>query len=144
MKKYKQTIIPETSTKDWTQLSVPEVRRKLFDEYRRRYYGKKVINQCLGITIEFEREGARKTGYSNPTYSKKACLITILDQLIHYAEYNNWGDCKPTDPDHVIGFLNFKVKVRIDGVLEYVHLVIRVRNNGKFHYSMEVNKMKNR
>jgi hypothetical protein len=42
MKKYKQTVIPEVSTKEWVQLSVPEVRRKLFDEYRRRYYGKKL------------------------------------------------------------------------------------------------------
>jgi hypothetical protein len=50
------------------------------------------------------------------------------------------GGRKPTDGNFVIGYLNFKAKVRIDGKLEHVHLIIRVRNTGKFHYSMEVNK----
>jgi hypothetical protein len=144
MKKYKQTVIPETSTKEWLPLTRMELRAKLFNEYRTRYYGKKVINQSLGITVGFELEGARKTSHGSAAYSKKACLITVLDKLIRYAEFTNWGEPKATDPSYVIGFLNFKAKVKIDGKLELVHLVIRVRNTGKFHYVMEVNQIKNR
>ena len=144
MAKYKQTVIPETSTKGWEKLTTQEVREKLYDEYRAHCYGKKVINQSLGITIEFEHGGARKTSYGGAVYSKKACIVNVLDKLARYAEYSNWGDRKATDAPHVIGYLNFKAKVKIDEKLEYVHLVIRVRNTGKFHYSMEINKMKNR
>jgi hypothetical protein len=144
LKKYKQTIIPETFTKEWTKLTRPELREKLLNEYRNQYYGKKIVNQDLGITVEFEMEGARKTSYGSAAYSKKACLITVLGKLIRYAEFTNWGNPKTTDPSYVIGFLNFKAKVKIDGKLEHVHLVIRARNTGKFHYVMEVNIIKNR
>jgi hypothetical protein len=144
MKKYKQTIIPEVTTKEWVTLTRPELRERLLKECRDRYYGKKIINQDLGITVEFEMEGARKTSYGSAAYSKKACLIMVLDKLIRYAEFTNWGSPKTTDPSYVIGFLNFKAKVKIDDKLEHVHLVVRVRNTGKFHYVMEVNKIKNR
>ena len=147
MKKYKQTIIPEASTEAWVKLKRNEVSVKAYEEYRTRYLSKKVVNQHLGITIGFEHEGARKMSHGGTVYSKKACLIMVLDQLVRYAEYSNWGNPKPTDPYYVIGFLNFKAKVRIDGKIEHVHLVVRVRKDGKFrcsfHYSLEVNK-KNR
>ena len=113
-------------------------RKKMFDYYKGHYTGKKVVNKDIGIAVEFERAGSKKTSYGGSLYPKKACLVEVLDQLIRYAKYSKWGERKATDPDYVIGFLNFKVKVRINGVLEYVHLVIRVRNTGKFHYSLEV------
>jgi hypothetical protein len=134
MTKYKQTIIPEIFTAEWLKLTAPELRNNVYNEYRTRYYGKKVVNQSLGISVEFEAEGARKTSHGSGIYSKKACLITVLDQLIRYAEYSNWGDRKTTDANYVIGYLNFNAKVRIDGKLEHVHLVVRVRNTGKCHY----------
>ena len=144
MTKYIQKVIPETFTTDYVKLSPEELRKKAFEEYRTLHFGKEVINEDLKIMVKFEREGARKTTYSPPTYSKKMCLIPILDQLVKYAKYNNWGDRKNNDADFVIGYLNFKVKCRIDGKLEHIHLVIRVRNTGEFHYVMEVNKIKNR
>ena len=144
MTKYKQTVVPEASTKKWVALTKNELRERLYNEYRSRYYGKRVVNQSLGIVVEFEGVGARKTSHGGAVYSKKACLIMILDKLIRYAEYSNWGDRKEKDDPHVIGYLNFKVKVKIDDKVEHIHLVIRVRNTGRFHYSMEVNKMKNR
>ena len=144
MAKYKQTVIPEASTKEWATLTAKDVREKLYDEYRSRYYGKKVVNLSLGITVEFEHDGANKVSRGAAIYSKKACLISILGKLIKYAEYSNWGDRKAKDTPRVIGYMNFKAKVRIDGKMEYVHLVIRVSNRGKFHYDLEVNKVVSR
>lgn len=141
MAKYKQTVIPEASTKEWITLTASEIRAKLNNEYRTRYIGKKVVNQSLGITVEFESTGARKTAHGSAVYSKKACLISVLDQLIRYAEYSNWGDRKPNDITRVIGYLNFKAKVKIDGKMKHVHLVVRVCNDGRFHYAIEVNKI---
>ena len=93
----------------------------------------------MNIPVSFDRIGAKKTGFGGSIYPKKACLVEILDKLIRYAEYNNWGDRKDKDDIRVIGYMNFKVKAFIDGKMEYVHLYITVRNNGSFHYSLEVN-----
>ena len=140
MAEYKQTVIPEASTEGWATLAANEVRKKVFSEYSTRYFGKKITNLSLGISVEFEYDGARKTSNGGALYSKKACLIGVLDKLIKYAEYTHWGDRKEKDPKWVVGFLNFKVKVKIDGKLEQVSLFIRVSNKGKFHYSIEVDK----
>jgi len=138
--KYKQTIIPEVSTKNWTGFSAKETRAKMFDYYQTHYTGKRrVINQDLGITVEFERAGSKKTAYGGSIYPQKACLVEVLDKLIRYAEYNNFGCRKEKDERWVVGYLNFKVKVYIDEQLVHLHLVIRLRNTGKFHYSLEVN-----
>ncbi|MDR1406334.1 MAG: hypothetical protein LBI89_03935 [Prevotellaceae bacterium] len=139
MKKYRQTVIPEASTKEWSGLTLFSARKKMFDYYKNYYTGVKVINKDIGITVEFERAGNKKTSYGGYLYPKKACLVAILDKLIRYAEYSNWGERKEKDESFVIGYLNFKVKVRIDGIVEYVHLVIRVRNTGKFQYSIDLN-----
>jgi hypothetical protein len=82
MTKYQQTIIPEVSTAEWITLPAPQLRNKLLEEYRTRYSGQKIINQALGITVEFESGGARKTSFGSAPYSKRACLVTVLDKLM--------------------------------------------------------------
>jgi len=139
MKKYKQIIIPEASMGEWEKLHKGEASRKMFEYYRTQYVGKRIINQHLGIVVEFNMKGAGKTAKGGPIYHEKKCLIEILDKMVEHAEYNNWGDRKITDPPHVIGYFNFKVKVKIDGKQEHVHLVVRLTNDGKFHYAYEVN-----
>jgi hypothetical protein len=140
MKKYKQTVIPEASTKEWSGLKPLATRKKVLEYYRIHYLtGHKVINKDLGIAVQFEAAGAKKTSFGGNIYPEKACLVEVLDKLIRYAEYSNWGDKKVTDALHVIGYMNFKVKVRIDGRIEHIHLVIRVTNDGKFHYTLEIN-----
>ncbi|MDR3132698.1 MAG: hypothetical protein LBU42_01575 [Prevotellaceae bacterium] len=140
MKKYKQTIIPETSTKEWRGMSAFATRKKMFDYYSTHYSGtKKVRNQSLNILIAFDRIGAKKTSFGGHIYPKKACLVEVLDDLLRYAEYNNWGERKASDTSNVVGFFNFKAKVYIDGKMEYVHLVVILRNDASFHYSLEIN-----
>ncbi|MCL2682624.1 MAG: hypothetical protein FWE63_03935 [Bacteroidales bacterium] len=140
-KKYKQTIIPEVHTDEWETLSVYESRQKIFDYYCKHYKGKKnVINQHLGICVKFNQRGARKSSFGTGIYPKKKCLVEILDKMIEYAKYSNWGERKTTDPIDVIGYLNFKVKVKIDKKTEFIHLVIQVTNGGKFHYVQEINR----
>jgi len=141
MKKYKQTVVPEVSMGEWEKLSVYESRQKIFDYYSTHYKGvRSVINLHLGICVEFNQRGARKSSFGTAIYPKKKCLVEILDKMIENAEYTNWGERKPTDPTDVIGYLNFKVKVLIDKKVEFVHLVIQVTNGGKFHYVQEINR----
>lgn len=99
-------------------------------------------NLSLGIDVEFERIGSDKTAYGGKIYPAKACLIDILPQLIEVAEYANWGNRKEKDPDNVVGYLNFKCQVLIDGETRHTRIAVRLKNTGKFHYSIEVNLVK--
>jgi hypothetical protein len=140
MLKYEQTTIPEASTEGWTGLKPLATRKKVFEYYKAHYLnGSRIINQHLNIAVDFERSGADKTSFGGHIYPKKACLVEILDKLIRYAAFSNWGNPKENDLPSVVGYLNFKVKAKIDGALEHIHLVVRLTNNGRFHYSMEVN-----
>lgn len=139
MSKYKQIIIPETSTEGFIGTNVKELRRKVFDYYREKLQGKSVKNNDLGIEIQFVRDGARKLAYGGHIYIKKAGVIKILQKIIMYAKYNNWGDRKENDKPCVVGYLNFKVKAKVDGRMEYFHLVIQLRKNGKVYYTHEAN-----
>ena len=144
MKKYKQTIIPEISTEKWESLPLREVQKKMTEYYRAKYPNTRTVtNQHLGIKIGFESDGLAKTCKGGSCYPAKNCLVEILDKLIRYAKFNNFGDRKPKDKPNVLGYLNFKVKARINGKVEYIHLTVRItnRNEGRFtfHYSMSVN-----
>jgi hypothetical protein len=144
IKTYKQVIIPEVSTENWENLTLKESRNKIFEYYRTHYpFDRTIVNQHLGITVRFESESYRKTSKGGKIYSEKSCLIEILDELILYAIFTNFGDRKRTDEPNVLGYLNFKVKVKINGKIEHIHLTIRItnRNEGRFtfHYSMSIN-----
>ena len=140
MKKYKQTVIPEVEIpKEWKTKTSAELREIAFNELIK-LKGKIVQNKHLKINIEISVSGMKKTTHGSAMYSKKAVLAFCLADLLRYAEYNNWGDRKATDSIAVVGYLNFKAKCVIDKKPETVHLVVQFQRNGKFHYSVEVNK----
>jgi hypothetical protein len=143
MKKNVQKTIPVVSTEKWKHLPKNELVKNAYDLYVSKLSGKEVINADLGIAVKFTKWTAKKTTKGSALYYKKAAVIEVLGDLVQYAEFSNWGNRKNSDKDSVIGYLNMKVKVEIDGILEHIHLVIQVKNNGKFQYTMEVNK-KNR
>ena len=138
--KYKQKITPSTTTENWTDLSAKETRKKVFRYYKTNYQNKlSVYNEALGIEIKFDRTGSNKMSFGGKIYPAKACSVEILDQLLQYAEYSNWGERKSNDAADVKGYLNFKAKAFIDNKIEYLHLVLRVKNDGSYHYSLEIN-----
>ena len=142
--KYKQIIIPEVSTEKWENLSLRDVQKKMAEHYRAKYPNTRTVkNQHLGIKIGFESDGLGKTCRGGSNYPTKNCLVEILDKLIRYAEFNNFGNRKPKDKPNVLGYLNFKAKAKINGKIEHIRLTIRItkRNEGRFtfHYSMSVN-----
>jgi hypothetical protein len=141
MKKYIQKVIPEVSTKD-----IPAdkfLQRKFAKEYYHDNFQGKivVINQDKGISIQFIGEGKKKSSYGAAMYTKKAAVIKILDQLLTFAQYSNWGERKESDNDYVIGYLNFKAKVKIDKEICHFTLNVQVRKDGKFQYSLDENRL---
>jgi len=136
-KKYKQTEIPCVSI----------VRKGDLAQYVKQYYkknlqGKTVINKHLNVRILFTSLGQGKVAYGGRKTMKKAAIIQCLDKLMEIAEYNNFGVRKPTDPQSVLGYLNFKAKIKINGIVEYVRITVLIKKNGKMYYNHEINLVK--
>ena len=141
MSNYRQTTIPETNTENLIDKSRDELRKFIRSYYHVTFQNKVTVkNLDLGITIGFIGEGKKKTAYGAAMYQKKAAAIMILDQLLIHAKFTNWGNRKETDKPEVLGYLNFKVKLKIDGKLIHFAINVEVRNNGKFHYSLDENR----
>jgi hypothetical protein len=112
-----------------------EVMRKMYLE---KYCGKRIVNQNTGITILFDREGAKKTTKGGSMYAEKAALITILDKICKYGILLSIGNRKPTDKPKVLGYLNFKAEVWVDDKLEPVNFSVRIMKDGSFHYHIDI------
>jgi len=132
--------IPETYTESFNNLSAKDLRKKVFEIYKRHYVDehKEIINKDKKILIKFDRTGANKTAFGGVIYPRKACLIQILDVILQNAKFIKSGDRKKTDPEDVLCYLNFESDVYIDNVLERIELAVRVKNIGEFHYSIDI------
>jgi len=142
--KYKQTIIPKVSTKRFESMTLTNLRRFINDYYKDNYLGRTVQNEHKGITVHFTSKGRKKTAFGEAMYSNKAVAILILDKLVKYGKFNNWGNPKESDPKELLGYYNFKSFVIIDGKKKSVRLAVQVFRNGNIclnpYYNLEVNK----
>ena len=142
MTKYKQPVIPETAEM-WKDKSKGELRRLVLEYVKGYFKGLVVTNLHLNIPITISMTSGRKTALGGAMYGKKAEFIRLLPEIIRVAQYNNFGARKNTDNPAVIGYLNFKVKCKLDGKTEHIRLAVQLQRGGNFYYNIEVNK-KNR
>lgn len=136
----KQKVIPETSTSEFDGMSFEQI-RYWCKEYYGKFIGTTVRNDNTGITIRFKRRGRKKTAFGSGISKRKAAVVKILDEVLRCAVSTNWGDRKTTDPEDVIGYLNFKCKILIDGKISYFLLNVQLcsvdKNRYCFHYSLD-------
>ena len=113
----------------------------MFEEFRK--ISKRntiIINESLKIPIILSNStGGRKVSFGGSVYNKKAETVRIINKLLKYAEYNNFGEAKLTDKKYVIGYLNFKAKFKLDNKTENVRIAVQMRKDGKFYYNHEIN-----
>jgi hypothetical protein len=144
MKKYKQTIIPEVSTDRFAKMTKREMTTFVRDYYAYNYSGIIALNLHKNIIISFTNKGKRKTAFGEAMYPKKVAVMLVLDKLIQYGKFNNWGNRKPSDSKDLLGYYNFKSYVFIDGEKECVRLAAQVYKTGDIcfnpYYNLEVNK----
>ncbi len=136
----KQNVIPETNTSIFDNMTNEQI-RYWCKEYYEKFIGTTVKNDCTGITIGFKRRGRKKTAFGSSISKRKAAVVKILDQVLKCAVSTNWGDRKNDDPEDVIGYLNFKCKILIDGKIFHFLLNVQLCNVDKnrycFHYSLD-------
>jgi len=136
-KKYKQIEIPSVN------IIEPENRVKFIKEfYEKNLQGKVVLNKDILLTIHFTSIGKYELAYAKAPYIKKIAVLQCLDKLLEVAEYNNFGQRKETDKQNVLGYFNFKAKVKIDRKLEHVRICVVLKKDGKAYYNHEVNVIK--
>ena len=127
--------VPEVSTERFKQMSVPELREYTLEYYLENYGGKSISKNLFkedNIQIEFFNTAGKKL--QKPIYKEKVAVLEHLESLIKNSTYNNWGNRKESSPPNIIGYLNFKAKVTIDGEKRHVRISIAVDRDRKFRF----------
>ena len=136
MKKYKQTFIPSVKT-GIIKLNPKSVR----EYYAIHLQGKSVVNLATNITINFTSDGKGKIGSNKVMHPPKIAVVQKLQQILEVAEFNNFGQRKENDKQSILGYLNFKAKVKIDGKIENLRIAVVMKTDGKVYYNHEINKI---
>lgn len=134
---------PEINTLAFKKMKVTELREFTLEFYRLFLKGKKKEIEKHLKEVVFTSEGGRKIAYGEAMYSAKAAVIEHLDTLIKNSTYNNWGDRKTSDNEEILGYLNFKSKITIDGKKRHVRIAISVDKDRNLKFkSYDVGKKK--
>jgi hypothetical protein len=133
----------EINTLAFKMMKVTELRAFTLEFYRLFLKGKKKEIEKHLKEVVFTSEGGRKIAYGEAMYSAKAAVIEHLGSLIKNSTYNNWGDRKPSDSEEILGYLNFKSKITIDGKKRHVRIAISVDKDRNLKFkSYDVGKKK--
>jgi len=110
------------NTDEFKKMSARELRVFTLTYYNDHLKGKTVAIKNALANVEFVTKAGRKI--LKPIYKEKVAVINHLEELIKNSTYNNWGSRKKTDSPDVLGYLNFKSKVDIDGEKRHVRISI--------------------
>ena len=117
---------PETDTERFKKMKVSELRTFTMKYYNLYLKGDSATIEKYLKEVVFINTAGRKIAYGEAMYSAKAAVIAHLKTLIKNSTYNNWGDRKASDGKDVLGYLNFKSKITIDGKKRHVRISLVV------------------
>jgi hypothetical protein len=141
MRKYKQTFVPEA-------LSFPvkteqELKQAIKSFYKEHIQGQTILNKDVGIKIRFTSDGLGKMSEARRIGRVNAAAVQILMSMLENAEYSNMGQRKATDKENVLGYLNFKAKVKIDDKVYHFRMAVKLKTDMKAYYNHTVNRYTN-
>ena len=117
---------PEIDTARFKKMKVNELREFTLKYYNLYLKGEKENVEKHIKEVIFTTKAGRKIAYGEAMYSAKAAVIAHLKTLIKNSTYNNWGDRKPQDNPNILGYLNFKSKITIDGQKRHLRISVIV------------------
>ncbi len=135
MAKYKQSTIPTAKLQD---LSQKELKIWLKKTYKAKLQGKSIVNKDIGIEIKFTSDGLGKISTNRRIGVLNASVVSVLDKALRNAEYNNFGDRKKTDKENVLGYLNFKVKIKVDDKVQMFRIAVKLKTDMKAYYNHNI------
>ena len=134
---------PEISTDTFKDMKVSELRAFTLSYYLTHLKGKKVAIKNHLKEVIFTTKAGRKIAKGEAMYKEKAAVIERLEELIKNSTYNNWGSRKTQDNPNILGYLNFKSKLTIDGEKRHVRIAISLTRERKTELkNVEVGKKK--
>ena len=134
---------PEISTDTFKDMKVSELRAFTLSYYLTHLKGKKVAIKNHLKEVIFTTKAGRKIAKGEAMYKEKAAVIERLEELIKNSTYNNWGSRKTQDSPNILGYLNFKSKLTIDGEKRHVRIAISLTRERKTELkNVEVGKKK--
>ncbi len=137
MTKYKQHIFPETTLFDAKGTKLAKL---MHDFYKSNLQGKSIVNKHIGLHICFTSEGIGKLTQHRKIGDVNAAALKVIDKMLEYAEYSNFGQRKPEDKQNVIGYLNFKGIVIIEGTKRHFRIAVKLKPDMKAYYNHTVNR----
>ena len=138
-------FVPEVSTERFKQMKVSELRAFTLRYYNLFLKGHKAVIEKHLKEVSFTTKSGRKIAYGEAMYSAKAAVIAQLKTLIKNSTYNNWGDRKPEDSPNILGYLNFKSKITIDGEKRHLRISVIVDKDRNLELkSYDIGKKKSR
>ena len=138
MEKYKQDTIPETTL--FNTKTEQELKQAIKVFYKQNIQGKVIRNKHTGIEIRFTSDGLGKISEARRIGRTNAAVVQILIVLLENAEYSNMGQRKPTDKENVLGYLNFKVKAKVEEKLYHFRIAVKLKTDMKAYYNHTVNR----
>jgi hypothetical protein len=124
-------------------MKVSELRAFTLSYYLTHLKGKKVAIKNHLKEVIFTTKAGRKIAKGEAMYKEKAAVIERLEELIKNSTYNNWGSRKTQDSPNILGYLNFKSKLTIDGEKRHVRIAISLTRERKTELkNVEVGKKK--
>ena len=134
---------PEISTDTFKNMKVSELRAFTLSYYLTHLKGKKIAIKNHLKEVIFTTKAGRKIAKGEAMYKEKAAVIEHLEELIKNSTYNNWGSRKTQDNPNILGYLNFKSKLTIDGEKRHVRIAISLTRERKTELkNVEVGKKK--
>ncbi len=134
---------PEISTDTFKDMKVSELRAFTLSYYLTHLKGKKVAIKNHLKEVIFTTKAGRKIAKGEAMYKEKAAVIERLEELIKNSTYNNWGSRKTQDNPNILGYLNFKSKLTIDGEKRHVRIAISLTRERKTELkNVEIGKKK--
>lgn len=128
-------------TDNFKNMTVSELRKFTLDYYNTYLKGKKATIEKVLKEVVFTTQGGRKIAKGGNMYTEKAAVVEHLETLIKNSTYNNWGERKPKDAPNVLGYMNFKAKLIIDGEKRHVRIAIVLKEKGETEFkNIEVGK----
>ena len=134
---------PEISIDTFKDMKVSELRAFTLSYYLTHLKGKKVAIKNHLKEVIFTTKAGRKIAKGEAMYKEKAAVVERLEELIKNSTYNNWGSRKTQDNPNILGYLNFKSKLTIDGEKRHVRIAISLTRERKTELkNVEVGKKK--
>lgn len=114
------------STEKFKDFSRPQLRSFMLEYYNNFLKDKTVSIENSLKKVELLNRAGRKISKGSAVYKAKTAVIQHLEDIIKNSTYNNWGEPKATDSKDLLGYMNFKSKMTIDGEKHHVRIVIEL------------------